>query len=192
MTVVCGDPDVAPGEFAGENDGSGEQMHVLCGDATVTSEDDATVELGPGVAFVARAGWRGNWDVPETVRKIYVIWRMPWPPLNSVHFYTDPHQRIVLGQLSARPSLPVNSGRSLVARVASPQQQAKSLVPASAQQHIDRCWLGQVAPPSLRLGPTRRDHQAVEGAAYCTGSSKARLDTLPRTRRATSDLSTAP
>jgi uncharacterized cupin superfamily protein len=75
--VECGVWEVTPGEFAGENDGFGEHMHVLCGDATVTSEDGATVELRPGVSFVARAGWRGNWDVRETVRKIYVIWRMP-------------------------------------------------------------------------------------------------------------------
>jgi uncharacterized cupin superfamily protein len=75
--VECGVWEVTPGEFAGENDGFGEHMYVLCGDATVTSEDGATVELRPGVSFVARAGWRGNWDVRETVRKIYVIWRMP-------------------------------------------------------------------------------------------------------------------
>ncbi len=50
---------------------------MLSGEATVSSEDGSTVELRPGVTFVARAGWRGSWDVRETVRKIYVIWRTP-------------------------------------------------------------------------------------------------------------------
>jgi uncharacterized protein len=75
--VQCGVWEVTPGEFAGENAGFGEHMYVLRGDATVTSEDGATVELRPGVSFVARAGWRGRWDVRETVRKIYVIWTVP-------------------------------------------------------------------------------------------------------------------
>jgi uncharacterized cupin superfamily protein len=72
--VQCGVWEVTPGEFEGENAGFGEHMHVLAGDATVTSADGTTVELRPGVTFVARAGWRGRWDVRETVRKIYVIW----------------------------------------------------------------------------------------------------------------------
>jgi uncharacterized protein len=42
----------------------------------VTSEDGTTAELRPGVWFVARAGWRGRWHVRETVRKLYVIWRV--------------------------------------------------------------------------------------------------------------------
>lgn len=75
--VQCGVWEVTPGQFAGENAGFGEHMHILCGEATVTSDDGATVELRPGVSFVARAGWRGHWHVRETVRKIYVIWKVP-------------------------------------------------------------------------------------------------------------------
>jgi uncharacterized protein len=71
----CGVWEVTPGRFAGENTGFAEHMHVLYGEATVTSDDGTTVELGPGVTFVARAGWRGHWDVRKTVRKIYVIWK---------------------------------------------------------------------------------------------------------------------
>jgi uncharacterized cupin superfamily protein len=75
--VECGVWEVTPGKFAGENAGFGEHMYVLRGDATVSSEDGTSVELRPGVTFVARAGWRGRWDVRETVRKIYVIWKVP-------------------------------------------------------------------------------------------------------------------
>lgn len=74
--VQCGVWEVTPGEFAGENTGFSEHMHVLCGEATVTSEDGTTIQLRPGVTFVARAGWRGRWEVRETVRKLYVIWRI--------------------------------------------------------------------------------------------------------------------
>jgi uncharacterized protein len=75
--VECGVWEVTPGEFAWENVGYGEHMCVLCGDATATTEDGATVELRPGVSLVAPAGWRGRWDVRETVRKTYVIWQLP-------------------------------------------------------------------------------------------------------------------
>jgi uncharacterized protein len=75
--VECGVWEVTPGAFAGENAGFAEHMYVLAGEATVTSEDGASVELRPGVSFVARRGWRGVWDVRQTVRKIYVIWKLP-------------------------------------------------------------------------------------------------------------------
>ena len=72
--VESGVWEVTPGVFAGENDGFGEHMYVLAGEATVTSEDGAAVELRPGVSFVARPTARATPDVRETVRKIYVIW----------------------------------------------------------------------------------------------------------------------
>jgi uncharacterized cupin superfamily protein len=74
--VECGVWEVTPGTFVAENVGFGEHMYVLCGEATVTSEDGATVELRPGTTFVAREGWRGRWEVRKTVRKLYVIWNV--------------------------------------------------------------------------------------------------------------------
>ncbi len=59
--VEAGVWEVTPGVFAGENAGFAEQMYVLSGEATVTSEDGSSVELRPGVWFVAREGWRGTW-----------------------------------------------------------------------------------------------------------------------------------
>jgi uncharacterized cupin superfamily protein len=73
--VQCGVWEVTPGQFTGENVGFGEHMHVLAGEATVTSEDGSTIRLLPGVRFCAPAGWRGRWEVRQTVRKIYVIYR---------------------------------------------------------------------------------------------------------------------
>jgi uncharacterized cupin superfamily protein len=74
VTTQAGVWAVTPGRFAGTNDGFGELMMVLAGAATVTGDDGVRVELAPGVTFLARPGWRGEWDVRETVRKVYLIW----------------------------------------------------------------------------------------------------------------------
>jgi uncharacterized protein len=71
---------VTPGTFIGENIGFGEHMYVLKGQATITNADDTTLELHPGISFVALPGWRGRRQVHETLRKIYVIWRVPPQP----------------------------------------------------------------------------------------------------------------
>jgi len=78
--VECGVWEVTPGTFLGENIGFGEHMHVLTGKATITSADGTTLELHPGLSFVALPGWRGRWQVHETLRKIYVIWTVPPQP----------------------------------------------------------------------------------------------------------------
>ena len=69
--------EVTPGAFVAENDGFAEYMHILEGRGTVLSDDGSTLELRPGVKFIARSGWRGRWVVTETIRKIYVIWADP-------------------------------------------------------------------------------------------------------------------
>jgi uncharacterized protein len=79
LEVTDGDPR-AFDAFLGENARFGEYMYVLRGEGTVTSADGATLELRPGISFVARPGWRGSWCVRETIRKIYVIWKMPTRP----------------------------------------------------------------------------------------------------------------
>jgi uncharacterized protein len=72
--------EVTPGVFAAENTGFAEQMHVLRGAATVTSDDGTSLELRAGVSFLAPARWRGRWEVRETLRKTYVIWTVPDGP----------------------------------------------------------------------------------------------------------------
>jgi uncharacterized cupin superfamily protein len=82
--VECGVWEVTPGEFLAENLEFSEHVHVLSGEATVTSEGGTSVELRPGVSFMTQAGWRGAWSVRKTVRKIYIVWKTPWWP-------ADPH-----------------------------------------------------------------------------------------------------
>ena len=69
--------EVTPGTFAAENDGFAEYMHILEGRGKVLSDDGSSLELRPGVKFIASSGWRGRWVVTETIRKIYVIWTDP-------------------------------------------------------------------------------------------------------------------
>ncbi|GAA1394780.1 cupin domain-containing protein [Kitasatospora putterlickiae] len=50
-----------------------EVFTVLSGRATVVVDGGPTLELGPGVCGVLRAGERTTWTVHETLRKVYTI-----------------------------------------------------------------------------------------------------------------------
>lgn len=66
--------ECTPGRFPGTMEGVNEMMHLLSGRATITDEDGTEHELGPGTMFVLLDGWRGEWQVHETLRKVYSIW----------------------------------------------------------------------------------------------------------------------
>ncbi len=66
--------ECTPGRFPGTKEGINEMMHLLSGRATILDEDGTEHELGPGTMFVLLDGWRGEWQVHETVRKVYAIW----------------------------------------------------------------------------------------------------------------------
>ena len=46
---------------------------MLSGTLTVTPDGGEPATLGPGDVAVFPKGWRGPWEVHETVRKVYVI-----------------------------------------------------------------------------------------------------------------------
>ena len=50
-----------------------EFVHILSGSLTVTPDGGSPRKLGPGDAAVFPRGWRGTWDLHETVRKVYVV-----------------------------------------------------------------------------------------------------------------------
>jgi uncharacterized protein len=66
--------ECTPGRFPGTKEGVNEVMHLLSGRATITDEDGTEHELGPGTMFILLDGWRGEWVVHETLRKVYSIW----------------------------------------------------------------------------------------------------------------------
>jgi len=66
--------ECTPGRFPGKKEGINEMMHLLAGRATITDEDGTVHELSAGSMFIVMDGWRGEWEVHETVRKVYAIW----------------------------------------------------------------------------------------------------------------------
>jgi uncharacterized cupin superfamily protein len=50
-----------------------EVIHVLSGRMTVTPEGGEPADVGAGDVAVFPKGWTGNWDIHETVRKVYSI-----------------------------------------------------------------------------------------------------------------------
>ena len=66
--VTPGECDAAHGQYV-------EFMHFVAGEATITAADGEVHEVRPGVALTVPSGWRGRWEVRDTVRKTYVIVR---------------------------------------------------------------------------------------------------------------------
>ncbi|MFF0223569.1 cupin domain-containing protein [Streptomyces sp. NPDC004629] len=65
--------ECGPGHFTATRDGYDEICQVLTGSATIRTEDGEAVELRPGSTLAMPAGWRGTWQVHETLRKVYVL-----------------------------------------------------------------------------------------------------------------------
>ncbi len=69
--------ECTPGRFDSARTGDTELMHFIAGAGTITSADGTVHQIFPGVVLVAPDGWRGTWDIRETVRKVYTIWAAP-------------------------------------------------------------------------------------------------------------------
>jgi len=67
--------EVTPGAFDAAHGPYVEFMHFVAGEATITAADGEVHEVRAGVALTVPSGWRGRWEVRETVRKTYVIVR---------------------------------------------------------------------------------------------------------------------
>jgi hypothetical protein len=50
-----------------------EVIYVLSGSLTVTPDGGQPATLGPGDVAIFPRGWRGPWELHETVRKVYVL-----------------------------------------------------------------------------------------------------------------------
>lgn len=66
--------ECTPGSFDSARNGDTELMHFLAGAGTITTADGTVHDIRKGVVLVAPDGWRGTWDIRETVRKVYTIW----------------------------------------------------------------------------------------------------------------------
>jgi uncharacterized cupin superfamily protein len=50
-----------------------EFVHIVAGRMTVTEDGGEPVEVGLGDTVLFATGWKGTWEIHETVRKLYVI-----------------------------------------------------------------------------------------------------------------------
>jgi uncharacterized cupin superfamily protein len=66
--------ECTPGEFPSVKDGISEEMLFLAGDATIVGDDGTKYEIAPGILVVTPDGWKGRWEIRQTVRKVYTIW----------------------------------------------------------------------------------------------------------------------
>ena len=73
--VEIGVWECTPGRFTADRTTSAEFCHFIAGRVEMTHADGRKVVLGPGDAINLPLGWRGEWRVIETVRKVYVITR---------------------------------------------------------------------------------------------------------------------
>ena len=51
-----------------------EAIHILSGRMTVTPDGGQPQDIGPGDCAVFPRGWRGTWQIHETIRKLYVLY----------------------------------------------------------------------------------------------------------------------
>ncbi|MFJ6415282.1 cupin domain-containing protein [Paeniglutamicibacter sp. NPDC091659] len=65
--------EATPGTFTAFRDEYHEVCQILSGSVTITSEGGCGVLVGAGDTVVMPAGWKGLWEIHETVRKTYVI-----------------------------------------------------------------------------------------------------------------------
>lgn len=70
--VKAGIWEATPGRFTATREGSHEVCQILSGRATVTPTGGAPVALGPGDTLVTPAGWTGEWEIHQTLRKTYI------------------------------------------------------------------------------------------------------------------------
>lgn len=81
--VEIGVWEVTAGCFLSAKPDSGEVMHFLAGSGTLTHQDGSVTDIGPGITVSLQPGWSGEWNVVETVRKVYAIYpQTPTAPTN--------------------------------------------------------------------------------------------------------------
>jgi uncharacterized cupin superfamily protein len=71
--VEIGVWECTPGRFTADRSTSAEFCHFIAGRVEMTHADGRVQSLGAGDAIDLPLGWKGEWRVIQTVRKLYVI-----------------------------------------------------------------------------------------------------------------------
>ena len=62
-----------PGVFTSVREGFSETCCILSGDGMLHSDDGSSVPLRRGTVIALPDGWRGRWEITETLKKVYTI-----------------------------------------------------------------------------------------------------------------------
>lgn len=65
--------ECTPGRFTADRTASTEICHIISGKAEMTDHQGGKRLLGPGDLLVLPKGWKGEWRIIETTRKLYMI-----------------------------------------------------------------------------------------------------------------------
>jgi uncharacterized cupin superfamily protein len=65
--------ECTPGAFSARRDDFREVVTIIKGRGRLHDEDGNVTEFGPGSALALPEGWVGEWEIDETVRKVYVV-----------------------------------------------------------------------------------------------------------------------
>lgn len=65
--------EATPGTFTAVRDEFHEVCQILSGSATITTAGGNPSMVGAGDTIIMPAGWKGTWEIHETIRKTYVI-----------------------------------------------------------------------------------------------------------------------
>jgi len=71
--VEVGVWECTAGTFPSRREGFREAITILKGTGTLRDADGNETPLHPGTVVALPDGWAGEWDLTETVRKIYVV-----------------------------------------------------------------------------------------------------------------------
>lgn len=71
--VEVGVWECTPGRFTSVRETNSEICHIVSGRVSLHGPDGHTREVGPGELLVLPRGWRGEWTIHETTRKLYII-----------------------------------------------------------------------------------------------------------------------
>lgn len=74
-TLEVGVWECTPGRFTADRTASSELCHIISGRAEMRTLDGEVRELTAGDLLVLPQGWRGEWRLYETTRKLYVMHR---------------------------------------------------------------------------------------------------------------------
>ena len=65
--------ECTPGRFSADRAAASETCHLISGRVTLHGGDGKSRDLCAGDMLVLPRGWRGEWTIHETTRKLYVL-----------------------------------------------------------------------------------------------------------------------